>query len=200
MHIEGGLIIGAGQRSAIATLVERKTRLTILVAIRGGHSAQIVGYALIARFTRMPIALRRSLTWDQGNEMFQQQRIAAAAADKLAHLTVYEQACQSNGGGAYLRREGMYSSLISECRKQRDAGVLEARNPANSPPNRPRSPDSHANSNKRTRSWPLATTQTALGIMRKAHELLGQLSESANVDEQRKKRRCMPITSSPNPV
>ena len=32
-----------------------------------------------------------------------------------------EQACQNNGGGAYLRREGLYSSLISEWSKQRDA-------------------------------------------------------------------------------
>lgn len=48
-HLEGDLIIGAGQRSAIATLVERKTRLTILVEICGGHSAQIVGDALLAR-------------------------------------------------------------------------------------------------------------------------------------------------------
>jgi len=83
-HWEGDrIIIGAGQRSAIATLVERKTRLTILVAIRGGHSAQIVGDALIACFTRLPTALRRSLTWDQGNEMFQHDRIAAATGLKI---------------------------------------------------------------------------------------------------------------------
>jgi len=73
---EGDLIIGAGQRSAIATLVERKTRVTMLVAIVGGHSAQVVGDALIQRFTHLPPALRRSLTWDQGNEMFHHARIA----------------------------------------------------------------------------------------------------------------------------
>jgi transposase len=57
------------------------------------------------------------------------QRRTFSAADKLAHLTAYEQACQSNGGGAYLRREGLYSSLISEWRKQRDAGVLDGTKP-----------------------------------------------------------------------
>jgi IS30 family transposase len=76
-HWEGDLIIGAGQRSAIATLVERKTRFTVLVAIRAGHSAQIVGDALSECFTRLPTALRRTLTWDQGNEMFHHGRVAA---------------------------------------------------------------------------------------------------------------------------
>ncbi len=74
-HWEGDLIIGAMQRSALATLVDRKTRHTILVPIRGGHSAQNVGDALIDVFTALPPALRRTLTWDQGNEMFQHERI-----------------------------------------------------------------------------------------------------------------------------
>ena len=74
-HWEGDLIIGAGQRSAIATLVERRTRHTILVPVRGGRTAAIVGDALIAAFTRLPRPLRRTLTWDQGNEMFQHARI-----------------------------------------------------------------------------------------------------------------------------
>jgi transposase, IS30 family len=74
-HWEGDLIVGAGQRSAIATLVERKTRFTVLVRLPGDHSAQSVGDALIKVFTGMPARLRRTLTWDQGNEMFHHQRI-----------------------------------------------------------------------------------------------------------------------------
>lgn len=74
-HWEGDLIIGAGQRSAIATLVDRKARHTILVPIRGGHCALTVGDALIDVFSDLPPALRRTLTWDQGNEMFHHERI-----------------------------------------------------------------------------------------------------------------------------
>jgi len=77
-HWEGDLIIGAGQRSAIATLVERKTRYTILVPLPGGHAAAPVADALISVFARLPAGLRRTLTWDQGNEMFQHARIEQA--------------------------------------------------------------------------------------------------------------------------
>jgi IS30 family transposase len=70
-HWEGDLIIGAGQRSAIATLVERKTRVTKLVRLPDNHSAQSVANALIAEFSCLPASLCRTLTWDQGNEMFQ---------------------------------------------------------------------------------------------------------------------------------
>lgn len=72
---EGDLIIGAMQRSALATLVDRKTRHTLLVPIRGGHTAANVGDALVDVFARLPPALRRTLTWDQGNEMFHHKRI-----------------------------------------------------------------------------------------------------------------------------
>ena len=75
-HWEGDLLVGAGQRSAIATLVERKFRLTILVPVPRDHSAQSVGDALIGAFTKLPTRLRRTLTWDQGNEMFHHERIA----------------------------------------------------------------------------------------------------------------------------
>src|SRR5947199_9275158 len=52
------------------------------------------------------------------------RRRAFSASDKLAHLSAYEAACEHGDGGGYLRREGLYSSLISEWRKQRAAGVL----------------------------------------------------------------------------
>ena len=68
-HWEGDLIVGIGNRSAIATLVERTSRYTILLHLSGGRSAQLVRDALIARFEQLPVHLRRSLTWDQGNEM-----------------------------------------------------------------------------------------------------------------------------------
>jgi transposase, IS30 family len=82
-HWEGDLIIGAGQRSAIATLVERKTRYAMLVPLPGGHAAVSVADALIGAFTALPAGLRRTLTWDQGNEMFQHARIEQATGLRI---------------------------------------------------------------------------------------------------------------------
>lgn len=82
-HWEGDLIVGAQQRSAVATLVERKMRLTLLIRLPDGHSAQHVGDALIATFTQLPVKLRRTLTWDQGNEMFHHERIEAETGLKI---------------------------------------------------------------------------------------------------------------------
>ena len=47
------------------------------------HSAQSVGDALITAFTALPPALRRTLTWDQGNEMFHHERIEQATGLKI---------------------------------------------------------------------------------------------------------------------
>src|SRR5258705_4343462 len=50
------------------------------------------------------------------------RRRAFTVSEKIAHLHAYEQACEHGEGGAYLRREGPYLSVISEMRKQSDAG------------------------------------------------------------------------------
>jgi IS30 family transposase len=77
-HWEGDLITGAGNRSAIGTLVERSSRFTILLHLPGRHTAEEVRDALIAALSRLPAGLRRSLTWDQGKEMALHHEIARA--------------------------------------------------------------------------------------------------------------------------
>ena len=57
-------------------------------------------------------------------------RRSFTAREKLDHLTAYEAACAAgDGGGAYLREQGVYSSQITEWRKLRDAGVLAGKKP-----------------------------------------------------------------------
>src|SRR5215467_4510431 len=67
-HWEGDLLMGKGMR-AIATLVERKTRFVMLIALPNGHAADVVADALAEKIVELPEQLRRSLTWDQGKEM-----------------------------------------------------------------------------------------------------------------------------------
>ena len=72
-HWEGDLVFGRGM-SPVATLVERSTRYLMLVGLPDGHRAEPVADALAAVITRLPRQLRRSLTWDQGNEMAEHAR------------------------------------------------------------------------------------------------------------------------------
>jgi|ERR1041385_994484 transposase-like protein len=55
---------------------------------------------------------------------------------KLDILNQYE-LLNKQGKGALLRREGLYTSLISEWRKQRDKGALEALSPPRGDGRRP---------------------------------------------------------------
>jgi IS30 family transposase len=66
-HWEGDLILGS-KRTCIGTLVERKTRFVMLLKLADG-TAEEVRRAMTTRIKTLPAELRRSVTWDQGNEM-----------------------------------------------------------------------------------------------------------------------------------
>ena len=77
-HWEGDLIIGADGGSAIGTLVERTTRFCLLLHLPERHGAEQVRDAMITAIGGLPVALRRSLTWDQGAEMARHAEITTA--------------------------------------------------------------------------------------------------------------------------
>jgi IS30 family transposase len=68
-HWEGDLIMGAFNRSAIVTVVERRSRFLLLGELPDGHGAQAVYECLLGLCGDLPDVARRSLTWDQGTEM-----------------------------------------------------------------------------------------------------------------------------------
>jgi IS30 family transposase len=88
-HWEGDLILGL-RSSAIGTLVERTSRLTLLLHLPpmtgqgprekngpalAGHGAEAVRAAIVEAMVSFPKQLRKSLTWDQGAEMAQHARL-----------------------------------------------------------------------------------------------------------------------------
>jgi IS30 family transposase len=77
-HWEGDLILGRDGASAIGTLVERSTRFCILLHLPDRHDAAAVRDQMIAIMSRLPGALKRSLTWDQGSEMARHRDISIA--------------------------------------------------------------------------------------------------------------------------
>src|SRR4051794_24698579 len=83
-HWEGDLIVGKDSGSAIGTLVERTTRFVLLLHLpprpdgQPDHGALAVQEAMTAKMSELPDQLLRTLTWDQGIEMTNHARIAAA--------------------------------------------------------------------------------------------------------------------------
>jgi IS30 family transposase len=66
-HWEGDLVMG-GNTSQVGTLVERRSRYIMLVKL-DSKDTQTVTKALARTIRRLPAELRRTLTWDRGNEM-----------------------------------------------------------------------------------------------------------------------------------
>jgi transposase-like protein len=58
------------------------------------------------------------------------RRRTFTAQDKLRILAETDRAAETGGIGAILRREGLYSSALTDWRRQRDAGALGALVPA----------------------------------------------------------------------
>ena len=69
-HWEGDLILGKERASALGTLVERTTRLTLLVPL-SAKDAFTVRNAFASAFKRIPKKFTKSLTYDRGSEMSQ---------------------------------------------------------------------------------------------------------------------------------
>jgi IS30 family transposase len=82
-HWEGDLIKGAGNASAVGTLVERKSRFVLLAKVDGPDAESVLA-GFTRRLRTLPASLRKTLTYDQGKEMARHQELA-----ERLHLRVY---------------------------------------------------------------------------------------------------------------
>jgi transposase len=125
---------------------------------------------------------------DEPDRAVRPRRRSSTAEYKEQILAEYDALrAGSEGRGALLRREGLYTSHIAEWRKARDAG---ARDGLASKPKARRSPEQVEVEKLRRRNErleaELARTRLALEITGKAHALLELLSESADSDPKSK--------------
>lgn len=106
-HLEGDLICGAYNRSAIATVFDRASRHLWLADLPEGHGADATLAALVETLERIPQELRRTLTWDQGREMARWADLA-----ELCGIDIYfaqphspwQRPTNENGNGLLRRR------------------------------------------------------------------------------------------------
>jgi transposase-like protein len=105
-------------------------------------------------------------------------------ADILAEYDAADPAAR----GVLLRREGLYSSHLSEWRKARDSGALTGLSPAARPAKTSAQDRENAKLLARAEraERELAKTKAALEIVGKAHALLEMLSESADTEPRSK--------------
>jgi transposase-like protein len=126
----------------------------------------------------------------KGPRAGQPKRRSFSAAYKARIVAEYDQLATGRERGALLRREGLYSSHISEWRKLRDAGAMDGLKEKSS--GRPgRSGEAVESERLRKENQKLtaelARTKAALEVVGKAHALLELLSESADADAKRQK-------------
>ncbi|MFG2525416.1 IS30 family transposase [Streptomyces sp. NPDC048527] len=67
----------SARHSAVATLVERTSRCTPIVALPDGIKVEQVAPYLTRSLLGIPTQLRRTLTWDRGRQMAEHQAITA---------------------------------------------------------------------------------------------------------------------------
>jgi len=115
----------------------------------------------------------------------QPRRRSFTAKYKLDILTEYD-AADPTARGVLLRREGLYSSHLSEWRKARDGGALAGLTAPAPRAGTTTSAQDKENAKLRARAEraerELARTKAALEIVGKAHALLEMLSESADTE------------------
>jgi transposase len=111
------------------------------------------------------------------------RRRSFTAQYKQKVLAAYE-AAASGEKGAILRREGLYSSLITEWRRARDAGALAGlKQPAGRPAADPRDARiAQLERDKAKLEKELATSRFVVEVQSKLQALLETISESADTE------------------
>jgi IS30 family transposase len=129
-HWEGDLLMGK-RPTGIATLVERTSRYTQLVALPDGYRAEPVRVALERSIATLPAQLRQSLTWDQGREMAEHVQFTVASGVRVYFCdpnSPWQRGSNENTNGLLRQYFPQRSDLgVSQARLDEVAAELNAR-------------------------------------------------------------------------
>lgn len=112
-HLEGDLIVGPYNRSALVTVFDRASRY-LWLAQPGNKTADATFAALVGTLNRIPEHLRRTLTWDQGSEMARHHELAETSGIKIFFAephAPWQRPTNENGNGLVRRYVGKSTDL-----------------------------------------------------------------------------------------
>lgn len=115
-HLEGDLICGAFNRSAIVTVFDRASRYLWLADFPGRHDADETLAAVGEILERIPEHLRRTLTWDQGSEMARHTDLATLHGIDTYFAdphSPWQRPTNENGNGLIRRYVGKGTNLTT---------------------------------------------------------------------------------------
>lgn len=130
-HWESDLVIGANNRSAVATMVERTSRFVILAKL-DAPTADAAAQAITREMSRMAPSLLKTMTHDQGSEMARHAEITAHTGMKIYFAdphSPWQRGSNENTNGLlrqYLPK-GTDLSLVSQARLDEIADLLNTR-------------------------------------------------------------------------
>lgn len=119
-------MVGAHRRTAVAILVERTTKFTVILGPPEGKKSAPLADNLIQHANSLPEMMQTSLTWDHGSEMAQHAALTLATETPVyfAHpRSPWEQGTNEN-------TNGLMEWSVSTCPRAHSS-------PANSPTSTP---------------------------------------------------------------
>jgi transposase-like protein len=128
---------------------------------------------------------RKDLRAPKGPRADRAQRRTFSHDYKLAILAEYDRCTEPGDKGALLRREGLYSSIITDWRRQHREGSLVV-TPGRSEGGRggpSRSEVARLRAENERLKRKLAKAEAIIEVQGKVHALLEELSKSADIDE-----------------
>jgi IS30 family transposase len=104
-HWEGDLVIGKNHKSAIGTIVERKTRFTLILKLKSKKADEVAG-VFSKILNQLNSKFKKSMTYDNGIEMARHEKITQKTGMKIyfAHpYSSWERGTNENTNGLIRR-------------------------------------------------------------------------------------------------